>query len=59
MGGVMGGGLSTRLKGEELLLVKDKTTLFTDSKGNTLPDKPSIPWPHALDAIAYSYSYLI
>lgn len=51
--------LSTRLKGEELLLVKDKTTLFVDSKGKALPDKTTIPWPHAPDAIAYSYPYLV
>ena len=59
MGGWGSKPLSTRLKGEELLLVKDKTTLFIDSKGNALPDKSSIPWPHAPDAIAYSYPYLV
>ncbi|KAF8420137.1 hypothetical protein EV426DRAFT_576638 [Tirmania nivea] len=59
MGGWGSKPLSTRLKGEELLLVKDKTTLFIDSKGNALPDKSSIPWPYAPDAIAYSYPYLV
>ena len=51
--------LSTRLKGEELLLVKDKTTLYVNTDGKAIPDKASIPWPHAPDAIAFSYPYLI
>ncbi|KAF8460228.1 AvaB protein [Kalaharituber pfeilii] len=59
MGGWGSKPLSTRLKGEELLLVKDKTTLFVNAEGKAVPDKASIPWPHAPDAIAYSYPYLV
>ncbi|KAI5791610.1 hypothetical protein DFH27DRAFT_602857 [Peziza echinospora] len=62
MGMGMGWGskpLSTRLKGDELLLVKDTTTLFIDSNGKAIPEKAHIPWPHTPDAIAYSYPYLI
>lgn len=59
MGGWGSKPLSTRLKGDELLLVKDKTVLFVNSAGKPLTDKPPIPWPHAPDAIAYSYPYLV
>lgn len=59
MGGWGSKPLSTRLRGDELLLVKDKTVLFVNSAGKPLTDKSPIPWPHAPDAIAYSYPYLV
>ncbi|TGZ85342.1 hypothetical protein EX30DRAFT_357185 [Ascodesmis nigricans] len=58
MGGWGSRSLSTRL-GDELLLLKDSTTLFVDSEGQPIPNRPPISWSSPPDSIAYSYPYLI
>ncbi|KAF8252217.1 hypothetical protein K440DRAFT_536518 [Wilcoxina mikolae CBS 423.85] len=58
MGGWGSKSLSTRLGGDELLLVKDSSTLFIDTEGKPL-DRPPVPWSTPPDSIAYSYPYLI
>ncbi|RPA87138.1 hypothetical protein BJ508DRAFT_321031 [Ascobolus immersus RN42] len=59
MGGWGSKPISTKLKGEELLLVKDTTAIFIDETGKPATDKPTAAWPVAPDAIAYSYPYVI
>ncbi|KAI5799889.1 vacuolar sorting protein 39 domain 2-domain-containing protein [Geopyxis carbonaria] len=59
MGGWGSRSLSTRLGGDDILLLKDSTTLFVDADGKPLPDKPPIPWSTPPDAIAFSYPYLV
>ncbi|KAI5819829.1 vacuolar sorting protein 39 domain 2-domain-containing protein [Pyronema omphalodes] len=58
MGGWGSKSLSTRLSGDELLLVRDSNTLFINTEGKPL-DRAPIQWPTPPDAIAYSYPYLI
>ncbi|RPB17629.1 hypothetical protein P167DRAFT_569368 [Morchella conica CCBAS932] len=59
MGGWGSKPLSTHLGGDELLLVKDTTSLFIDKEGNVIPDRPPIPWPVSPDSIVFSYPYLV
>ncbi|KAA8895150.1 vacuolar sorting protein 39 domain 2-domain-containing protein [Sphaerosporella brunnea] len=58
MGGWGSRSLSTRLAGDELLLVKDSSTLFINIEGKPL-DRPPIQWQTPPDSIAYSYPYLV
>ncbi|KAL7276159.1 Vacuolar morphogenesis protein 6 [Rhizina undulata] len=59
MGGWSIKPLSTRLGGDELLLVKDTITLYVDSEGTPMPKKRPIHWSVSPDAIAFSYPYLV
>ncbi|PWW79347.1 hypothetical protein C7212DRAFT_272907 [Tuber magnatum] len=59
MGGWGSKPLSTHLGGDDLLLVKDSTTLFVDSEGAIIPNRGPVPWPASPDAIAFSYPYLV
>ncbi|KAG0636115.1 vacuolar sorting protein 39 domain 1-domain-containing protein [Tuber brumale] len=59
MGGWGSRPLSTHLGGDDLLLVKDSTTLFIDSEGAIIPNRRPVPWPASPDAVAFSYPYLV
>ncbi|KAI1005323.1 hypothetical protein K3495_g2895 [Podosphaera aphanis] len=50
--------LATKLADEQILLVKDITSLFVTCEGKSL-DKKQIPWPQAPEAIGYSYPYIL
>ena len=58
IGGMVPKPLATRLSEGQLLLAKDINTLFIDSEGDSLGRK-QIPWSVALEAIGYSYPFLL
>ena len=58
MGGWIPKPMATKLSEDQLLLVKDVNTLFTDTDGKAL-QKRQIPWTYVPEAVAYSYPYLL
>lgn len=58
LGGYISKPLATKLKDEEILIVKDINTAFISSEGQTLRKK-QIAWQQAPEAIGYSYPYIL
>ncbi|KAK6504670.1 Vacuolar morphogenesis protein 6 [Arthrobotrys musiformis] len=50
--------LATRLGDDELLLVRDSTSMYISARGDPLESK-QIPWTHPPDQLGYSYPYLV
>ncbi|EGX48079.1 hypothetical protein AOL_s00081g135 [Orbilia oligospora ATCC 24927] len=50
--------LATRLGDDELLLVRDSTSMYISARGDPLESK-QIPWSHAPDQLGYSYPFLV
>ncbi|KAF3942508.1 hypothetical protein ABW19_dt0207466 [Dactylella cylindrospora] len=51
--------LATRLGEDELLLVRDSTSLFISTKGEPIQNKSTINWGSPPDQLGYSYPFLV